>query len=260
MTNYNSQLDNIFARWIERSEQNDEPREEGYGRIIFTKDGLMEKNDSQIDISKAWSESKRRVMFLLKDQPTKDGDDSRLWLRDIEGEKPQSRKNKENCRALKSRFIHNIANIFWGLWNATPDNLCTIEQLNQSQEYVKQCFNTNPFAFVECKKQGGGPQISDKTLLHYLNSYGDLLKEEIELLDPNIIVCTNTQIYDFVRNLYGNDFESINGHNSLTIDVKHKKIILCSYHPSARRDKDTIYEGVMDHFRAYLQSDICKIV
>lgn len=255
MTNYNSQLENLFARWIERSEQNDEPREEGYGRVLFTKDGLMEKNDSQIDISKAWLQSKRRVMFLLKDQPTKWGNDSRLWLKDIENEETGKRQSNENNRQLRSRFIHNIANIFWGLWNSTSGNPCTVEQLNRSQEQVKQCFNTNPFAFVECKKQGGGPQLSDKTLRHYLNSYGDLLKEEIELLDPNIIVCTNQHIYNFVQNMYGNEFERIEGHNSIRVDLKHKKVILCSYHPSARRDKDTIYWGAVKHFNAYLQSD-----
>ena len=253
MTNYNSQLDNLFSRWIERSEQNSEPREEGYGRIIFTKDGLMEKNDASINISDAWQNAQRRIMFLVKDQPSEWCDDSRLWLRDIDGEKPQSRKNKENCRALKSRFIHNIANLFWGLWNATPANLCTSEQLCRSFEQVKDCFNTHPFAYIECKKQGGGTSISDQTLIQYLNKYGDLLREEIELLDPNIIVCTNPHIYNFVQNMYGNEFERIEGHNSIRVDLKHKKVILCSYHPSAWNVN--VYEGVMDHFRAYLQSD-----
>lgn len=85
-----------------------------------------------------------------------------------------------------------------------------------------------------------------------------MLREEIELLDPNIIVCTNPHIYNFVQNMYGNEFERIEGHNSIRVDLKHKKVILCSYHPSAWNVN--VYEGVMDHFRAYLQSDICKIV
>ncbi len=254
MIDYNTQLENLFAHWIERSEQHNEPREEGNGRIIFTKDGLMEKNDASINISEAWQQAKRRIMFLVKDQPSEWCDDSRLWLKDIEGEKLQDRQNKENNRALRSRFLHNIANIFWGLWNVSPDKLCTSEELHNSFEQVKECFNTHPFAYVECKKQGGYKSISDHTLLHYLNTYGDLLKEEIELLDPNIIVCTNPNIYNFVQNKYGNEFEQIKGHNSIRIDLKHKKIILCSYHPSAWNVN--VYEGVMAHFRAYMQSNI----
>ena len=258
MINYNTQLENLFARWIERSEQNNEPREQGYGPIIFTKDGLMEKNNANINVTSAWQNASRRVLFLVKDQPSEWCDDSRLWLKDIDGEKPLSRRNKENNRALKSRFIHNIADMFWGLWNATPTNLCTVEQLRASCEQVKECFNTHPFAYVECKKQGGGKHISDQTLLQYLNKYGDLLQEEIELLDPNIIVCTNPHIYKFVQNIYGNRFDQIEGHNSIRIDLKHEKVIFCSYHPSAWNVN--VYEGVMAHFRAYLQSDILKFL
>lgn len=258
MIDYNMQLEELFARWIERSEQNNEPREEGYGRIIFTKDGLMEKNDVGINISEAWQKAQRRILFLVKDQPSEWCDDSRLWLRDIAGETDQNRHNKENNRVLKSRFLHNIADMFWGLWNATPNNLCTSEQLRTSFEQVKECFNRHPFAYVECKKQGGSTSISDLTLLQYLNKYGDLLREEIELLAPNIIVCTNPHIYNSVQNMYGNEFEQIKDHNSIRIDLRNKKIILCSFHPSAWNVN--VYEGVMDHFRAYLLSDHPKFL
>lgn len=258
MTDYNMQLEELFSRWIERSEQNNEPREEGYGCVIFTKDGLMEKNGASINISKAWQQAQRRIMFLVKDQPSEWCDDSRLWLKDIDGEKQQDRQHKESNRALKPRFLHNIADMFWGLWNATPNLLCTSEQLRASFEQVKECFNNYPFAYVECKKQGGSTSIADHTLLTYLNKYGDLLREEIELLDPNIIVCTNPHIYNFVLNMYGNEFEQIKGHNSIRIDMKRKKIILLTYHPSAWNVN--VYEGVMDHFRAYLQSDYPKFL
>ena len=258
MNDLNTKLEDLFMRWIERSEQNNEPREEGYGRIIFTKDGLMEKNDAYINVAVAWKNAPRRVMFFVKDQPSEWCDDSRLWLKDIDGEPERNRLNKESNRALKSRFLHNVANIFWGLWNSTPSNLCTSEQLRTSFEQVKECFNKHPFAYVECKKQGGGTSISDQTLLQYLNKYGDLLRKEIELLDPNIFVCTNPHIYNFVQHMYGDKFEKIEGHNSIRIDLEHKKIFLCSYHPSAWNVN--VYEGVMAHFRAYLQSDIPKII
>ena len=39
MSTYNEKLNNLFSRWIERSEQNNEPREQNEGNIIFTKDG-----------------------------------------------------------------------------------------------------------------------------------------------------------------------------------------------------------------------------
>lgn len=224
MIDYNSHLESIFARWIVRSQYYGELCEQGSGQVVFTKDGLMEKNNSRINVAEEWHNAKRRIMFLVKDQPSEWCDDSRLWLKDIEGEKQENHQHKEANRNLKPRFIHNLANLFWGLWNATLDNLCSSEQLKSSFEQVKDCFNTHPFAYIECKKQGGKTSISNITLLHYLNKYGDLLREEIELLDPNMIVCTNPYIYAFVQQMYGGKFEQIEGHNSIRIDTMHHKL------------------------------------
>ena len=60
MSTYNEKLNNLFSRWIERSEQNNEPREQNEGSIIFTKDGLLEKNDPTIDVEKEWHNASKR--------------------------------------------------------------------------------------------------------------------------------------------------------------------------------------------------------
>lgn len=249
MSTYNEKLNNLFTRWIERSEQNNEPREQNAGSIIFTKDGLLEKNDPAIDVEKEWHNANKRVLFIIKDQPTEWNDDLRLWLKDIEDEKPLNRCNKENNRSLKSRFMHNLANILYGLTHNAP----SFEELHNSFEQVKHCFNTMPFALVECKKQGGKSSIADGVLHTYIKCYGDLLHEEIDILNPNMIVCTSSIIYDFVQNLYIGELTTIEGHNSIRINLKRKMLIFCSYHPSAWNVN--VYEGVMDHYRAFLQSD-----
>jgi hypothetical protein len=63
---------------------------------------------------------------------------------------------------------------------------------------------------VECKKQGGETSISDDKLKQYLNNedYAPLLKEEIKVLNPNVIVCTNKNIYKFIIDMYGVDNDS----------------------------------------------------
>jgi len=244
---YNERLNNLFLRWIAQSEQNHEPRESGYGDIIFTRDGLLEKNDPLINVEKEWFEAKCRVMFLIKDQPTEYCDDLRLWLKNIDDESPNSRRNKENNRELKSRFMRNLAEILYGLTHNAP----SLEEVRQSFEQVKECFNTVPFAFVECKKQGGTTSIADSVLLKYLNTYGALLREEIEILDPNMIVCTNSHIYGFVQKIYDGELSTIEGHNSIRVNRKRNKLIFCSYHPSAWNVN--VYDGVMDHYRAFLQ-------
>lgn len=265
MGKYNEKLDSIFKEWIEKSEKNGEARE-NYGdqKIIFTYDGLMEKPDSNVDVEKDWEKDNIRVMFLLKDQPSKDTNDARKWLKDYPDDDEKGTKRKARNRDLKPKFIHNIANLFYGIYHSRIGNVVSFESLDK--EKVKNTFLTKPFAFVECKKQGGETSISDDMLKQYLNNedYAPLLKEEIQVLNPNVIVCTNKNIYKFIIDMYGVDNDSSkipdpdHKHNSIRIrpekNGKSKLIVLLTYHPSAIQSYKTFFEGAMDHYRAFLNS------
>lgn len=259
--NYNEQLDSLFDEWIELSKKHQETRETaGDRKIVFTKDGLMEKNDSTIDICNSWNQSTKRVMFLVKDQPTIWCDDARLWLKNGAKDDCETLNRKQQNRELKPRFIRNIANVFWGLMSASREHPCTATEMRESFDLIKANFNQLPFAFVECKKQGGTTSISNNILQRYLNTYGDLLWREIQILRPNILVCTSRIIYTFIIGKYPqNELLLIPEHNSIRIHPQTKTIILCSYHPSARISFEKFYEGVLEHYRAYINSDYYKL-
>ena len=246
---YNKKLDELFDKWRQRSIENDEARDCD-GNVIFTADGLMKKNDNSIDVGKEWSDSPKRIMFLLKDQPTKWSNDARLWLKD--GDNKETNLRVESNRNLKPRFIRNIANVFYGLSNARTAEDCWLKAI--SEKDIREHFNMRPFAFVECKKQGGTTSIDDKELKMYLERYGDLLREEIRILNPNIFVCTSHLIYGFVIDMFNKDeLLTIPDHNSIRVHQPSGTIILCSYHPSSRKSYEDFYEGVMWHYRAYLK-------
>lgn len=264
MGKYDEKLNLLFEKWIKASEksENDEKRDTN-NQIIFTYDGLMYKPDSSIDVEEDWEKEKIRVMFLLKDQPSNDTNDARAWLKDLPEDKEHNKKQKDKNRNLRSKFIRNVANLFYGIYHSRVGNVVSFDSLNH--EEVKSTFLTKPFAFVECKKQGGTTSISDPKLKYYLNhkDYKPLLEEEIRILNPNVIVCTNKHIYSFVINLFGGEkaFLKVPGKNSIRVRPEKegvsKMIIFCSYHPSAiGKDYITIFEGVMDHYRAFLHSDI----
>ena len=250
METINQQLNELFERWKIASLNNGEKTNE-FG-VIFTTDGLVYKNDMSIDVEEQWNSSKKKVLFILKDQPTKYADDVRFWLRDVEGKDNTTRQNN---RVLKTRFIHNIANIFYGLQNVNRLQPFPLEQVKFDD--IKDCFNTVPFAIIESKKQGGGTNITNSVLRTYLDRYASFLKEEIEILKPNMIVCTSEIIYKQIINLFSShEIKEFEGHNRVKLVKKEYPVLLfCSYHPSAHKSYGDIYNGVMNHYRAFVQSD-----
>ena len=261
MGKYDNQLELLFNDWIKASKKDEYcERRDINNNIIFTYDGLMYKPDLSIGVEDEWEKENKRIMFLLKDQPSDWSDDARKWLKDYSDDTEETKKRKAKNRELRSKFIHNIANLFYGIYNSRVGSVVSFDTLDK--EDVKRTFFTKPFAFVECKKQGGKRTISNSKLNYYLNNadYKPLLEKEIKILNPNIIVCTNNNIYNFVINMFGgeDEFLKIQGHNSIRIrpaknDVE-SLIILNTYHPSARQSYITFFEGAMDHYRAFLNN------
>ena len=104
---FNEELDKLFDQWIAKSEEENELREGGTGKVIFTRDGLLEKNDPSIDVYQDWVNASRRILFILKDQPTEWSDDARLWLKDL-GEAEQHADIKKRNRELGTPFFQNL--------------------------------------------------------------------------------------------------------------------------------------------------------
>jgi hypothetical protein len=210
---------------------------------------------------KDWKESTKRIAFLLKDQ-NQDGfswvDDTRKWL--------VCRDDNWN---VESKFLRNIANALWGIKVSSPQYLPDPKSVKQYHEDITECFRSTPFAFVECKKQGGVSKLSNKALKTYLgkDEYKDLLYREFDILDANIFVCTNPLIYEFVqvyltkRKCPGSQMTRVKSVSekdkleaSVALHLPSKSIVLCSYHPSAIMSYENFFKGVVTHYQAFVQS------
>lgn len=115
------------------------------------------------------------------------------------------------------------------------DNPWWYGEVAQHFDEVKDFFNTQPFAIVECKKQPGDGKLDDKELKWHLRNYGDFLKREIEILVPTMIVCASQHIYRFVLDMFPQEELTSIGkdHNSIRLHKPTGVLIFCSYHPSA---------------------------
>lgn len=247
-------LDVLFAEWESRMKTDDNTSH-------FTRDGLMYNSIPNEQNEDTWFTSSKRVLFLLKDQNQKGkekwDEDIREWLTDTVNDKTECHlKIKETNRNLTPRLIRNLAYLLWGLSKADKDNHWWYDEVTKHFEEVKDFFNTQPFAIIECKKQPGGGELDDKELKRHLDVYGDLLKREIDILSPTMIVCAGGPIYDFaIHKLYRQEeLMTIEGHKEMCYHMPTGTLILFSYHPSDRKTPRDIYDnGVMYHYRTFLE-------
>ena len=127
------------------------------------------------------------------------------------------------------------------------------EDSKQMMDEVIKCFNTVPFVLLESKKAMGKTSISNKELGISLQN-DKLFLRELDVLQPNMIVCTSELIYHEVIKHYKEKQIEIPEHNSIRILPNSGKLVFCSYHPSWWCTRK-VYYSVMNHYRAFLKSE-----
>lgn len=250
----NTKLDeDVLKKW--KSRINDNPTEVDKH---FTSDGLMCNDLSVSELNVAWNESPRRVLFLLRDQyqhrpkgtPTWDEDIRATWL-----------KNEDN-RNLKGSFMQYLAYLLWSLSKTNDVDQWWLPEVIKHIDEVKKFFVTQPFTLVECKKVPGNSTVDKDVVKRHLHDYGDLLQDEIRLLNPNIIVCAGGEIYDYmIHDSYLSEgLVKEEGGQNYYYQPKSDTVILFSEHPGSQNYKggryemkEDFYEGIMFHYRKFLK-------
>lgn len=241
----NAKLEEIFKEWYGEMYP-DKP----YFVEPFTKDGIMyNENIPANEIENKWNNSSRRVLFLLKDQNQKGGkdpEDIRDWLRvtDFDRDKEKNKNSeqaiirKEKNKNLQYPFIRKLAYLLWGLSKIDKNNDWYDDEVNKHFDEVKQFFNTQPFALVECKKLPGGGKVKNSEVKWHIKNYGKHLKKEIKVIDPNIIVCmSGNDGHDFLINqlCVNGELETCSNNVHIYRENGKETLIIFSYHPSCSR-------------------------
>lgn len=241
MINYNQQLDILFDSW-KSSAQKHMPDIDVANRFVC--DGLM-RHVPEPDSS--WFSAKKRVAFLMKDKSDGTCDDVRNWLNDIDN------SNNQKNRSLGNDLFKNIANILYALENDEFE----FNNIND-QPHTEKCLLDTPFAYVECKKIAGGGELEDKVLNEYLDRDREFLQMELEILRPNIIVCTHHLICSFVKSMYPSD-ELFVQSNNLAYHQKSNTLIILGYHPTARWISHLVhFYGTVSHYKQFIESPLGK--
>lgn len=262
MANFNKQLDEqLFNPWMSNATE-----EEKKG---FCRDGLLIMPDHAEDfVDELWEKSSRRVMFLVKDKNTPYGDDIRRWFVDQKNGKGNWTLTGEK---MKTGFSPNIANIFYGLQMDQPGDEGRInnEYVVKHKEEVLRVWNSCPIALVEAKKQAGVSHVASSAVTAAMEKDKDLLRKELEILHPNIIVCcdANDSQFNFltqqlfadkkVERKYDTPY-LYNGKKAMKCPElwyysEEKLVIIKSYHPTnGGKQQWWISERVFSPFHKFL--------
>lgn len=266
------ELNVLFAEWESKMKANDNTSH-------FTKDGVMYRNGKTNEqVEQEWLASPIRVAFLLKDQNqgkyvTWD-EDINLWLKDVDWEDTNARDkwnaSAEANRNIKNRFLKNIAYILWGLAKTDSNVVRCFSETKKRHNEVKDFFNSQPFALIECKKDPGGSNLDTKILCYHLDTYGDLLKKELDILHPNIIVCCggSSEILKFITKTYYKDKDPIPFGGEYVLDgtdygfktqlyyyPDDNVIVIDSFHPKCRKGNWLIFDRVLSPYRHFMNSE-----
>ncbi len=127
---------------------------------------------------------------------------------------------------------------------------------------------------IECKKEPGVSYLDTKKLCDHLATYGDLLKKELDILHPNIIVCCggSSEIFNFITKTYYKDKDPRPFGGEYVLDgtdygfktqlyyyPDDNVIVIDSFHPKDRKGDWLIFDRVLSPFRSFMNSEYACI-
>jgi hypothetical protein len=208
---YEKQIENLFKRWLE-----ERPEYEGKEQE-FTYDGI-----SNFEL---WEKQEPKILFLVK----------------------ESRQGFHPClpnQKVSGKFGFNIAR-----WKFVIKEF--YKNPNTKPFYLEaedMPDNNDDIALVEIKKVNDENSNSNyNEILRYAENDSHFLKEQIELINPNIVFCCYT-IDAYGNCIYGEKEETWNELYSISEPKKCKcfkhrnRLIIDFYHPSSRSDSMELFE------------------
>lgn len=207
----NNQLDKLFEVW--------EKQNIGY-KGAFKKDGIIDEH--------LYAQSKPKILFIAKepnDPKQKEGDYRKWW--------------KEG---IKYGFSLRIAEWAYGILNNFPQ----YDIVRRDSAGLDKAIQS--IAFLNIKKNGGNGSSNENVILEHLNRNIDLIHQEIEIINPEIIIMGIT--WKSIRtSLFKNAQWNESGYSIAISNIGNSKVI-DFYHPSSRTAPAASYSLMQNVFRS----------
>lgn len=169
-------LEKLFEEWH---------KDENLPIDIFCEDGIIDTNLYGCNNSP-------KILFVLKDAHLDDICQTKL------------KQNNENVVNMREDVLLEGEGKTWNplaLWSTA---LIKSEQVgfNNINVDINLRRETLPeIAFMNLKKEGGGPQVSDKCVKEYVCQHKDYIIREIELCDPDVIIACSKVVFESLSDI-----------------------------------------------------------
>ena len=219
----NTKLNALFQSWKNDMTQN--------GDIGFCEDGLIYRNGNE---NKLWQDSKRKILFLLKENNDNDGQDVREWTGSINGYSPNG------------LFYNRLSAWLYGLTNYTTNSYPTIEDAFNAKNQMK-ALSEYPYAYVNVKKKSGGATADDSVIYDFGKRYANYLRQELDILSPSIIVCGGQVVFNVARDIIYKKLTFTQKNSWVYYNNENNLILINSFHPTARKSHEEMYVWMMEN-------------
>lgn len=212
---------------------------------VFPESGFWHRESgNEID---AWYNSNFRLLEL-----TKDLNDDEVW--DIRTE--TGLKNHEPKPQIGHRWYRNLMTFEYLLVKVFNEGVIPSYSDITDDELIRS-FNSSVSARVNCKKTAGGGVCPRSVLNFHINAYGDILRQQVEELNPNIIYiggCDGNLILDkIVRPVYG-DLQREESSGWLYYSEARRTVVVNGYNPGMRKNLENVYNEMSIALRSFSQT------
>ena len=219
----NTKLNALFQYWKDGMMQN--------GDHGFCEDGLIYRNGKE---SLLWQNSKRKILFLLKENNDNDGQDVREWTGSINGYSPNG------------LFYNRLSAWLYGLTNYTDTSYPAIEEAFDAKNQMK-ALSEYSYAYVNVKKKSGGATADDSIVYDFGKRYAHYLRQELDILSPNIIVCGGQVVFNVATDIVYKEFTFTQKNSWVYYNKENNIVLINSFHPTARKSNIEMYEWMMEN-------------
>jgi hypothetical protein len=257
MNKYFDKEQALFEEWKRRVLENEPEADfapDGMlyrGSIEFNEDGVGYKPRPLGKAAEQWDAAPKRLLILTKDLNDNEGG----WdIRYDTGRVYDAGKFVVKTSHL--RFYSNLTLWAYALLDASEGNPIDVFDMTPSWDELREYYETAPIARVNCKKTVGSEKCPNAVLRKHLETYGDLLQEQIALYDADIILCCGGSdlIKDFIKEKYLPDLEAVEGTDWMYFSRSTNKLVVNSYHPSYMGcSPEKIYESMMWGMKKFLE-------